>query len=512
VDNIVLIGDAAHTAHFSVGSGTRMAMEDAVALRDALIEHDTIASALHAYEARRRPQVESLQRAAQASLQWFEDTERYMSLEPIQFTFSLLTRSLRITHEDLRARDAKFLARVDEWVASEAARQVTKLSTTEDTADTEQKAPFPSVPRGGEVPPPMFTPFRLRDLVLPNRIIVSPMCQYSSEDGFANDWHFVHLGTRAVGGAGLIFTEAAAVTPEGRISPQDLGIWKEEQVEMLARIVRFVHAHGGVAGMQLAHAGRKGSTSRPWEGSVAIASADGGWQPVGPTADPFSPTYPVPCPLSVSQIQALVAAFRTAARRALAAAFDVLELHAAHGYLIHEFLSPLINTRTDEYGGPFENRIRLCVEIVDAIRSVWPERLPMSVRLSATDWKAGGWDVDESVELARRLRDRGVDLIDCSSGGAVPDAKVPLGPGYQVPFAERVRREAGIATGAVGLITEAKQADEIIRKGQADVVLLARELLRDPYWPLRAARELGHTIPWPAQYLRAAPPGMPARS
>jgi 2,4-dienoyl-CoA reductase-like NADH-dependent reductase (Old Yellow Enzyme family) len=359
--------------------------------------------------------------------------------------------------------------------------------------------------------PHLFTPLPLRSLTLANRIVVSPMCQYSSVDGFANDWHCIHLGSRAVGGPALVFTEASAVTPEGRISPQDLGIYDDAHVAGLARIVRFIHDQTCAAGMQLAHAGRKGSTTPPWQGSTKVDRDAGGWQPVGPTDAPFSPAYPVPRAMTVEDVRAVVGAFCAAARRALAAGFDVVEIHAAHGYLIHAFLSPLVNTRTDEYGGSFDNRVRLCLEIVEAVRGVWPDRLPLFVRISSTDWKHGGWDVDQAVELARRMLARGVDLVDCSSGGAVPDVAIPLGPGYQVSFAERIRRDAGIATGAVGLITEPQQADTIVRDGQADCVLLARELLRDPYWPLRAARVLGHTVPWPVQYLRAAPPGTPAR-
>ncbi|MBI3491422.1 MAG: NADH:flavin oxidoreductase/NADH oxidase [Acidobacteria bacterium] len=360
--------------------------------------------------------------------------------------------------------------------------------------------------------PHLFDPFSIRSLTFANRLFVSPMCQYSSVDGFSNDWYFVHLGSRAVGGAALVFTEASAVSPEGRISPQDLGIWDDGHIAGLARIVRFIHAQRTLAGLQIAHAGRKGSTARPWEGGRAVAAVDGGWEPVGPTSVAFADAYPVPRALTVPEISAIVGKFRDAARRALDAGFDVVEIHGAHGYLIGEFLSPLVNTRTDAYGGSFDHRIRLCLEIVDAVRTVWPERLPLFLRISSTDWKDGGWDVDQSVELARRLRGRGVDLIDCSSGGTVHDAKVALGPGYQVPFAERIRREAGIATGAVGLITDATQADAIVRNGQADCVLIARELLRDPYFPLRAARELGQQVPWPSQYLRAAPAGTLARS
>jgi 2,4-dienoyl-CoA reductase-like NADH-dependent reductase (Old Yellow Enzyme family) len=359
--------------------------------------------------------------------------------------------------------------------------------------------------------PSLFDSFTTRGLTLPHRIVVSPMCQYSSVDGFANDWHLVHLGSRAVGGAALVITEATAVTAEGRISPFDLGIYNDAHVEMLQRIVRFIHTQGSAAGMQLAHAGRKGSTHRPWEGHSAVAPEEGGWIPVAPSAEPFSDAYPVPRALETREIPDVVNAFRDAAARARTAGFDILEIHGAHGYLIHEFLSPLTNKRTDQYNGPFENRIRFCLEVVDAVREVWPERSPLWLRISATDWVAGGWDVDDSVELARRVRARGVDLIDCSSGGLVLHQKIPLGPGYQVPFADRIRHEARIATGAVGLITTAKQADAIMREEKADCVLLARELLRDPYFPLHAAQQLGVKLPWPPQYMRVAPEGAPRR-
>ena len=338
------------------------------------------------------------------------------------------------------------------------------------------------------------------------------MCQYSSHDGFANDWHRVHLGSRAQGGAGLVMLEAAAVTPEGRISPGDLGIWKDEHIPGLRRIAEFVHSQGARTGMQLAHAGRKASTATPFAGHGLVLPADGGWQPVAPSAIAFAPTdYAVPAALDPAGIAAVVEAFRNAARRALEAGFDFVEIHAAHGYLLHEFLSPLSNLRTDDYGGSFENRTRLLLEVVDAVRSVWPERLPLFVRISATDWAEGGWNPDESVALARLLRDHGVDLVDCSSGGNVADAKIPLAPGYQVGFAARIRREAGIATAAVGLITEPAQANALIAEGEADFVFLARAMLRDPFWPVHAAATLGKTVSWPKQYLRAAPQGSPAR-
>ena len=350
----------------------------------------------------------------------------------------------------------------------------------------------------------LFDALHLREIVMRNRIVVSPMCQYSSEDGFANEWHFVHLGSRAVGGAGLVFTEAAAVTPEGRISPQDLGIWKDEHLEQLARISRFVEAQGAAAGMQLAHSGRKGSTPQPWKGNRALLPSEGGFRPLyAPSAIPFRPDDPVPEPLDAGGIARIVTAFGDAAERALRAGFQVLEIHAAHGYLLHEFLSPLSNHRQDGYGGSFENRIRALLDVVRSVRERWPERLPLFVRISATDWAEGGWDIEQSVELSRRLGPLGVDLIDCSSGGLVPGVKVPVGPGYQTPFAERIRREARMRTGAVGLIRAPEQAEHILRTGQADVVILARQLLRDPYWPLAAARQLGVQVPWPVQYERA---------
>jgi 2,4-dienoyl-CoA reductase-like NADH-dependent reductase (Old Yellow Enzyme family) len=330
------------------------------------------------------------------------------------------------------------------------------------------------------------------------------MCQYSSDDGFANDWHLVHLGQFATGGAGLVLTEATSVLPEGRISPQDLGLWKDEHVEVLARIGRFVRGHGAVFGSQLAHAGRKASTVRPWEGGGPLDPTTGGWAPiVAPSALPFDAEYQTPVALDGAGIVRVIDAFKSAATRAIAAEMQMLEVHAAHGYLLHQFLSPISNHRTDRYGGSFENRIRLVREVVAAIRDVWPEHQPLGVRISATDWRDDGWTPDESVELARVLSREGVDLFDCSSGGIAPGIRVPLGPGYQVPFADRLRREAQVLSAAVGLITDAKQADTIVRSGQADMVFLAREVLRDPHFPLRAARELGVEVDWPSQYLRA---------
>ena len=352
---------------------------------------------------------------------------------------------------------------------------------------------------------PLFSPFQLRSVSFPNRIGVSPMCEYSSHDGFAADWHLVHLGARAQGGAGLVILEASAVTPEGRISSADLGIWKDEHIPNLQRIAAFIHSQGARAGIQLAHAGRKGSMSAPFTGERLLQPSEGGWQPVAPSALAFSPAYAVPQALDQPGIDAVVEAFRLAAHRAFKAGFDLVEIHAAHGYLLHQFLSPLANKRADAYGGSFENRTRLALQVVDAVRAAWPAHLPVLVRISATDWAQGGWNVDESVQLARLFREHGVDLVDCSSGGMVPNAQIPLGPGYQVEFAARIRSEAGIPTAAVGLITDPTQANAIVAQGHADLVLLAREMLRDPYWPLHAAAALGDAVSWPPQYLRAAP-------
>ena len=357
----------------------------------------------------------------------------------------------------------------------------------------------------------LFDPLVLRGLTLPNRIAVSPMCQYSADQGLASDWHLVHLGGLAQGGAGLVLTEATAVTAQGRISPQDLGLWEDAQVEPLARIVRFVKRQGAVAGVQLAHAGRKAGTQPPWLGGGVLPPGDGGGIGVAPSAMAFDEGWNRPEALDLAGIHTLKAQFKAAALRALAAGFQVAELHAAHGYLLHQFLSPLSNRREDAYGGSFGNHTRLLCEVVETVRAVWPGDLPLLVRLSATDYVPGGWDLEQSVALAGLLRNLGVDLLDCSSGGLAPNAKIPLGPGYQVPFASRIRKQTGLPTGAVGLITEPAQAQGIVQGGEADLVLLGRELLRDPRWPLRAARELGVVVPWPGQYARAAAGSVPIR-
>ncbi len=351
----------------------------------------------------------------------------------------------------------------------------------------------------------LFTPIRLRELEMRNRIWVSPMCEYSCEqqDGLANEWHLVHLGSRAVGGAGLVMTEAAAVTPEGRISPWDLGIWSDAHADALLPSTRFIEAHGAAPAIQLAHAGRKASTNRPWAGGKPVGALEGGWEPYGPSAVSYAPGYPEPHAYSTAEVRAVIDDFAAAAARSARAGFKAVEIHAAHGYLIHQFLSPFSNERTDKFGGDYDGRTRLAIEVARAVRESFPRELPVLVRISASEYVEGGWDLDDSVELACRLKGVGVDLIDCSSGGNLPQQQLRVYPGYQVPFARSVKERAGIATGAVGLITAAEQAEAIVAGGEADVVLMGRELLRDPYWPLHAARELRVDLEWPAQYRRA---------
>jgi len=351
--------------------------------------------------------------------------------------------------------------------------------------------------------PHLFSSLKIKSVEFKNRIVVSPMCEYSSQDGFANNWHLVHLGSRAIGGAALVFTEATAVSPEGRITFADLGIYKDEHIVKLKEITDFIHQHGAIAGVQLAHAGRKASHVEPWNGGAQISSNQPkGWKAVGPSAIPFTENEESPLELDKAGIEKINADFTAAALRAIKAGFKVIELHAAHGYLVHQFLSPISNQRTDEYGGSFENRIRLLLEIVETVQQVWPADNPLFVRISSTDWTDGGWTIDDSVALAAILKDKGVDLVDCSSGGNVATAKIPLKPGYQVEFSEAVNK-TGILTGAVGLITEPKQADDLVQNNQADMIFLAREMLRDPYFPLRAAQQLGHDVEWPVQYVRA---------
>ena len=497
-DNVVLIGDAAHTAHFSVGSGTRMGMLDAIALRDALTgtasgeasdeddrpcEPPCIWTALERYESERRPAVESLQRAAQASLEWFEATERYMDLDPIQFTFTLLTRSLRITHEDLRVRDPEFLRRVDAWVASEA--------------EERSGVPVPA----GPPPPPMFTPFRLRELVVPNRVVVSPMCQYTAVDGTVGDWHLQHLGSRAVGGAGMVYAEMTDVSPEARISPGCAGLYKDEHVAAWKRIVDFVHGRSAAKiAIQLGHAGRKGATKTLWEGDSEPLES-GGWEIVSASPIPYFPDRSqTPREMTREDMDEVVEDYVRATERAWQAGFDLLEVHMAHGYLLASFISPLTNERQDEYGGSLENRMRFPVEVFDACRDAWPEERPMSVRVSAVDWAPGGMTPDETVEAARMLRAHGCDVVDVSSGQTVPEQQPRYGRLYQTPFADRVRHEVGIATMAVGNISSWMDVNTIVAAGRADLCLIARAHLFDPYWIRHAAYMLDYDLPWPNQY------------
>jgi anthraniloyl-CoA monooxygenase len=482
--NVVLVGDAAHTAHFSIGSGTRLAMEDAIALARALAEHRNVETALAAYEEERRPQVESLQRAAQVSLEWFEETERYDGrLEPIQFAFSLLTRSLRVTHENLRVRDPKFVETVDRWFAGKAADQ---------SGVTVGVQP---------PPPPMFTPFRLRDLVLPNRVVVSPMCQYSAEDGTPNDWHLVHLGSRAVGGAALVICEMTDVSREGRISPGCTGMYKPDHVTAWTRIVDFVHRHTAARiALQIAHAGRKGSTRRLWEG-IDEPLSEGNWPLISASPLPYFPHSQVPKEMDRGDMDLVREQFARAAGMADAAGFDMVEIHMAHGYLLASFISPLTNVRQDEYGGPLAHRLRYPLEVFDAVRAAWPRPKPISVKISATDWAEGGLAPDEAVEVARRLREHGCDIITVSTGQTVPWQRPRYGRLYQTPFSDRIRHEAGIPTMTVGNVASYADANSILAAGRADLCVLARGHLDDPYWTRHAARELGWELPWPNQYV-----------
>jgi anthraniloyl-CoA monooxygenase len=506
--NVVLAGDAAHTAHFSVGSGTKLAMEDAIALVGALREHRELEAALAAYELARRPPVESLQRAAQASLQWFEDTERYMNLEPLQFAFALLTRSLRVTHENLKVRDPGFVAQVDARFAERAAQQsrlplagvMSPPAPAARSADSPAAASAaPSIP-AASVPPPMFTPFRLRELVLANRVAVSPMCQYSAADGIPNDWHLVHLGTRAMGGAGLVFSEMTNVNPRARISPGCTGLWSAEHVAAWRRIVEFVHQETPARiAIQLGHAGRKASTRRSWEGDVEPLP-EGNWPILAPSPIPYLPHSQVPQEMTLRDMEEAVADFERATALAVECGFEMLEIHMAHGYLLASFISPLTNRRTDQYGGTLENRMRFPLEVFDAVRAAWPAERPMSVRISAVDWVPGGHEPEDAVEVARMLKAHGCDIVDVSAGQTVPDQRPVYGRLFQTPFADRIRHEVGIATMAVGNISSYADVNTILAAGRADLCLLARAHLWDPYWTRHAAYELGWPQPWPDPY------------
>lgn len=480
--NVVLIGDAAHTAHFSVGSGTKLAMEDAIALAGALQSARTVPEALAAYEAARRPAVESLQRAAQASLEWFESAERYHDLEPLQFAFTLLTRSLRITHENLRVRDPRLVNEVDRWFAREAGRQ--------------SSVPMLVSPP----PPPLFTPYRLRDLVLPNRVVVSSMCQYRAEDGVISDWHLVHLGSRAIGGAGLVMTEMTDVSREGRISPGCAGMYLEAHVPAWRRVVDFVHQESAAKiGVQLGHAGRKGSTRAPWEGKD-LPLAEGNWPLLAPSPIPYLATSQTPKEMTRADMDQVRDEFVRATRMSDQAGFDLLEVHMAHGYLLASFISPLTNLRGDEYGGPLAHRMRFPLEIMSAVRAAWPAAKPLSVRISAVDWAPGGLEPEDAVVVARLLMAAGADIVDVSAGQTVAEAKPSYGRQFQTPFSDRIRHEARVPTMTVGNISSAADVNTILAAGRADLVVMARAHLYDPYWTRHAAAELEYALPWPPPY------------
>jgi anthraniloyl-CoA monooxygenase len=469
-ENVVLLGDAAHTAHFSVGSGTKLAMEDAIALADSLAS-SPVTSAMQRYEDVRKLEVLKLQNAARNSTEWFENVARYATLPPEQFAYSLLTRSQRIGHENLRLRDTTYVDSVERWF-------------------------------GGRSAPPMFAPFRLRELELANRVVVSPMDMYSAVDGTPNDFHLVHLGTRALGGAGLVFTEMTCVSRDGRISPGCTGMYLPEHVAAWERIVHFVHARSPAKiCLQLGHSGPKGSTKLMWEGMDEPLEGEN-WPVVAPSAIPYSAANQVPAELTRRDMDEIRDAFVRAAEMGLAAGFDMLELHCAHGYLLSSFITPLRNRRTDEYGGSLENRLRFPLEVFGAMRAVWPAEHPMSVRISATDWVDGGITGDDSVRIAAAFKAAGADLIDVSAGQTSPDAKPVYGRMFQTPYADKIRNEVGIATMAVGNITETDQVNAILAGGRADLVALGRPHLADPFWTLHAAAQLGyHDAAWPVQYL-----------
>jgi anthraniloyl-CoA monooxygenase len=472
-DNVVLMGDAVHTAHFSIGSGTKLAMEDSIELAKALNAHKNVRDALAAYEAVRKPQTESTQRAAQTSLEWFEETERYRRLDPLDFAFAMLTRSMRITHTNLKLRDPALVARIDARFAERA---------------------------GVPAAPPMFVPFKLRDLTLPNRIVVSPMCQYSAEDGMPDDWHLVHLGSRALGGAGLIMTEMTDVSAEGRITPGCAGLYTEAHAIAWKRAVDFVHTHSPAKiGIQLAHAGRKGSTRKAWEG-IDEPLPSGNWPLIAASALPYKKGSQTPRAMTRADMDKVKADFRRATELAQDAGFDILELHMAHGYLLASFLSPLTNRRDDEYGGSLANRLRYPMEVFDAVRATWPAAKPIAVRISATDWKEGGTTPDDAVGIAKALKAHGCDIVDVSAGQTVDDDSPVYGRLFQTPFADRIRHEAGVPTMAVGAISTWADANTILAAGRADLCVLARAHLFDPYWTRHAAQEQGYDLPWPPQY------------
>ena len=497
--NVVLLGDAAHTAHFSIGSGTKLAMEDAIALTRAFTEHgvddpgpEDIEAVLTAYQEARWVDVIKLQKAAQTSLEWFENSARYMEQPPTQLVFNLMTRSKRITYENLAERDPELIRSVDAWYWDDVG------------------AP----PRKEAPPPPIFAPYRLRGLELENRIVVSPMCQYSAEDGLPTEWHFVHYGSRAVGGAGLVITEMTDVEPEGRITQGCAGLWEQRHVEGWRKIVDFVHRHSrSKIGIQLAHAGRKGSVVHPWDDDdFPLAPEDGGWQTFAPSALAFREGWQVPKAMDRGDMDRIRDAFVRATRWSDEAGFDLIELHMAHGYLLSSFLSPLSNQRDDEYGGSFENRARFPLEVLLAVRAAWPEAKPLAVRISASDWMPDGrgTTAEESVELAQMLAAADCDIVDVSSGGNVPESEIVYGRMYQVPFAEKIRYEAKVPVMAVGAILGEDHANTVLAAGRADLAVMARPHLRDPYLTLRASDKYGVLDhPWPGQYVHGRRPRRP---
>jgi len=502
--NVVLLGDAAHTAHFSIGSGTKLAMEDAIALTAAFVEHGTrdVPAVLEAYEDARWGEVARLQKTAQTSLEWFENSARYLGQHPLQFNFNLLTRSKAITYENLARRDPALVAAVrDQWWEAQTAGQ----------PDPVRNARL----EDGHAPPPLFAPLTLRGLTLANRVVVSPMCQYSAQDGEVGDWHLVHLGSRAVGGAGLVMTEMTDVEPEGRISLGCAGLWSDAHTTAWKRIVDFVHAHSGAAlGVQLAHAGRKASCELPWEGDRPLRDGRA-WPTIGPSALPFGSDWPVPREMSRADMARVTDAFVAATQRALAAGFDLVELHMAHGYLLSSFLSPAANRRTDAYGGSLENRLRFPLEVLDAVRTAWPQDRPLAVRISATDWleAAGpehGLTADDGVAIARALGEHGCDLVDVSTAGNTPESRPVYGRMYQVPFAERIKAETGLVVMAVGAIQDADHCNTILAAGRADLCAMARPHLLHPSITLAAAAAAGYAAPaWPPQYLATRPARRP---
>ncbi len=504
-DNLVLLGDAAHTAHFSIGSGTKLAMEDAIGLVAAFEAHGTadVPRVLEAYERARRLDVSKLQRAAKVSRRWFESSRRYLAQDPVPFTFNLMSRSKRITYDNLRARDPELVGALDRWYQSSQTDSTSReLAPSQAQTEVKGDGPRPS--------PPIFTPFTVRGMTLSNRIVVSPMCQYSAVDGVADDWHLVHLGSRAVGGAGLLIAEMTDVSPEGRITPGCTGIWSAEQVAAWRRIVDFVHRSSSARiGLQIAHAGRKGSMAHDWSmRDRPLTPAEGAWPTLAPSAVPFEPGWPVPRAMTRADMDRVRAQFERAAANADAAGFDWLELHAAHGYLISSFLSPLSNFRTDEHGGSLENRMRYPLELFEAVRAAWPTSKPLSVRVSATDWledEGRGTTGAETVIFARELKRLGCDLIDVSSAGNAPESRPEYGRMYQVPFAEQVRYEAEIPVMAVGAIQDADHANTVLAAGRADLVVMARPHLFDPYLTLHAGARYGVELPWPDQYQLGKP-------